>query len=866
MELMTKDLASAQAGIHSEKISREIESAKFMIEEMECNVDQLKKENELLSMESMELKEKLSIFDLSSGRDQRLEQVAPLVEELQSLLRTSGRNTEAEEINGHFFDNYIKNALLRKLEEVKGQQGRLSDDITATKIRINHFCQCLGEDSPMGDTDLSMQQQLKELETLESELKHRMEDGLKRRTSLQQGVETISSSLGLKVDALPLELQELLRSSDDNSVMNVSDKFLTDCEAALAGLRLQKSERMSQYSQKLEALRALVKDASITANQGVKIMNRFSKCIPSWWSPEVASKVARAISSKVPSFDVTDELSTHANFLAKELNHILSCRRDLSRELKSVVEHTQKSLLDTVDGESETVEAYASFHQALFRLPELSKERIETFRREIEALSSCVDAMTQSEVEALTVVWEALNIPATSKGEFWEIVENMESEAKTGSDQFSLVYQEALAHGEDWVARGAQTAKQNAALLKSRLAKLETIHKEVEKLRTRQDAKSNILSLDSEVRILNAQLQDFEDRKCNKDRLLSRNTGSSHLLKEERYRKQMKAKFTKKMEQLAVLLQAWVKEEGKKFDSELLSEDVRMLLKNSDQMGSWIDTRNEFMHLRTVKTDRKKRRHDSSGSSESDDSGSKSQTRGKRTKISPVAPPSSTRAQRIRARTDALQQSRKSHKRMSETEPAPEILKRHKTSQNSSKLDKLSSISPKPIPGSAASLSSEESIPSAKLLSQETSKQQHHPSKESRRHTGHPPPSPGRFAKQTASSASKRVTRGANAQDGELSPEDPVFSLGTAPRPRRTTQRTTRSTSRNALSPTKMTENIEDARSKTVVSKRVTRAAAAAAKKAEINEAPTTKKLVLPPFAHVLEQAFSPSTKENDEL
>jgi hypothetical protein len=128
--------------------------------------------------------------------------------------------------------------------------------------------------------------------------------------------------------------------------------------------------------------------------------------------------------------------------------------------------------------------------------------------------------------------------------------------------------------------------------LEARLFKLQKIHAEVEQLRDRQDSKSKIMSLDTQVRILNAQLQDFEDKKCNKQRLITKKTTSSSLLQEERFRKQMQLKFSSKLGQLVSMLKSWKGNESSLFDQELLSDDVKVILRNSD--------RNEFMHLRTV--------------------------------------------------------------------------------------------------------------------------------------------------------------------------------------------------------------------------------------------------------------------------
>jgi hypothetical protein len=108
--------------------------------------------------------------------------------------------------------------------------------------------------------------------------------------------------------------------------------------------------------------------------------------------------------------------------------------------------------------------------------------------------------------------------------------------------------------------------------------------------------------LDSELRILSARLSDFEDKKCNKQRLLTKKSGSSALLKEERFRKQMQGKYTSTLEQLVGLLKKWKEEEGASFDPNLLSDEVRALVKDSQGASNWVEKRTEFMHLRMTKS------------------------------------------------------------------------------------------------------------------------------------------------------------------------------------------------------------------------------------------------------------------------
>jgi hypothetical protein len=200
-------------------------------------------------------------------------------------------------------------------------------------------------------------------------------------------------------------------------------------------------------------------------------------------------------------------------------------------------------------------------------------------------------------------VWEALGIRTSERGQFWGKLEEASKSLKSQND---LPFAEVSADGplffEKWLLQSAKQAAKIYCYLDVRLHKLETVHSEVERLRSKQDAKSRILSLDSEIRILSARLDEFEELKCNKERLLSKKTGSSSLLKEERFRKQMQGKFIAKLEQLAALLKTWNDTEQLKFDGDLLSEEVRTLVENPNKMDSAVEKRTAFMHLRTVRT------------------------------------------------------------------------------------------------------------------------------------------------------------------------------------------------------------------------------------------------------------------------
>ena len=386
---------------------------------------------------------------------------------------------------------------------------------------------------------------------------------------------------------------------------SLAETFLDDCEKDIKQLRLVKTEVLVANGDARSRTQLLAKEMHLTARDVVSLVvhstKKQRKAFPEWWDPQVVDNVCRIVTSKDALVRSDGLFSKHLNFVRECMECVALGRRALSQTLKGVVESAYKTLLTAVEGETYASEAYDSFHEALFRLPSLSKENIRACIDEMETLVTAVDAMSQSEIEALTVVWDAITITATERGNFWSDVEEaIASVQSQGDGPFNDIFSACSTDLEDWVRSSAVDAKKIYRHLNIRLFKLGKIHEEVETQRSKQDNKSKIIQLDAEVRILSAKLADFEEKASSKQRLLTKKMNSTALLKEEKFRKQMQSKFAQKLEVLGKLLQEWEKNEGKGFDASLLSDDVRTLISSSDKSGAWISQRTAFMHLRTA--------------------------------------------------------------------------------------------------------------------------------------------------------------------------------------------------------------------------------------------------------------------------
>jgi hypothetical protein len=429
------------------------------------------------------------------------------------------------------------------------------------------------------------------------------------------------------------KLRNFLASAADAEGV-FEESLLKHCEGELRTMRVKKSELLVQSNIAYDRANALAKETH-TSCQDIfelckKLVERKRKESGgkegddySWWTQDMCQQVCNFVST--PNMKVTTDAlqQQHLLVVAEAIEQISHARREFSVILKGVVEEAHKQLMSVVEGEDDATEAYASFHEALFRLPRLSKDHIVACVDELTGLVVASDVMMQSETEALTVVWDALEIKSGSRGSFWgECEDNVKSYEKQNEKKFEEFFgmvegivrqSQSKGESEDWLVGCLVEAKRTNKKLSSKLFKLRSIHSEVERKRTKQDTKSKIVRLDSEIRIINAKLAQFEEKAGNKQRLVSKKANSGVLLKEEKFRKHMQAKFISKFESLQETLKDWNARERKAFDVGILSQEVRELLSE----GS--DERTQFMHLRTVTSNATSRRRSVAGSGAADD-------------------------------------------------------------------------------------------------------------------------------------------------------------------------------------------------------------------------------------------------------
>jgi FtsZ-binding cell division protein ZapB len=644
------------------RLSEELHGAQARVTKLTMEVANLKDKAAERFREKSDFKEKLIVAEAIAKQHSEAHPSEPILTKLQGIWKDLGVSEIYREDAQRKIDTCLEDTCNRILEEASKLKANTIAEINRLENELTSISSVLGKDPPPvidvkanGVTLLPLCESLREEA---SKIRPEYLSAVERRMNLVNDARTLVDAIGREKAQPSSKLTELIEgqekqgssiksgreqraevlrnvqgmvdsldrlmgsdSTEDHEMESITEPSspLTDdynygpprslhvdvldsCEKEVSRLRLLKSEILVQNSEVREEIAALVKDMHLSADEIVALTEQVvdfqNENTSAWWATDVALQVARSLLDNESCVLTTPAFSKHLDSIRLAMETVAAHRRSLSQALKGAVDRAQKTLLMTVDGETDVSEAYASFHDALFQLPSLSKEHVDACIAELNALVAGVDAMRQSEVEALTVVWEALDVRPNQRSSFWSKLEEDTTQMQlTDENLFDSVRSVESRYKESWVVKATNEAHKVYADLSMRLFKLESIHRSVETLRTRQDAKSRIISLDSEIRILSAKLGDFEDKRCSKSRLLTKKTGSGALLKEERFRKQMQTKFTSKLEQLARLLRIWIETEGESFDANLLSDEVRNLLDNADCMETYVESRTVRMHL-----------------------------------------------------------------------------------------------------------------------------------------------------------------------------------------------------------------------------------------------------------------------------
>lgn len=650
LELLSKDLADRkvvdEAGNDQyliikemtnerNKYKKDLFDAHRNLEDSNEKINELKNSLNASRLEMSVSKENLAMAKASLKKEGGDYDAKNTISQLQQIWGELGADSSLRENAQKRIEFCLEDTCATLLDNANVMKSSTEKEVGTLSHRLHMMKKALGLPTEESSDSLGKRTLIQTLTTLREQVRtlevpYRF--AAARRCKLVEGVRNLSGILGLPAAELHKDLTLLLQH-DENKALTTSKafgeqknnaenknpldnalpaksletEFLSRCEGHVSELRIAKSEMLLKSRERQANIAVLMTEMHLNESQSLSLIGDWIKrnksSRPKWWNSKlgesILSDLARAKFLPLSSANH----SQHLELMNTAMSSSAESRRTISETLKSVIEHAQKTLLNIVGREIDASEAYAGFHDALFRMPPLSKDLVVSCLSELESLIDGIEAMAQTETEALTVVWEALKVSQEERRDFWAKLEKSKSNSGLENEnEFSEKSIGAISSSEGWMTNSVTKATNLNRTLKRRLRKLEGINIEVERLRSKQDTKSQILSLDSEIRIMNAKLLDFEELKCNKERLLTKKTGGATLLKEERFRKQMQNKFLVKLKQLVNLLRTWESNGNGPFDDSLLSDDVRELLKeDTDQMENWVDMRTKLMRLRTIK-------------------------------------------------------------------------------------------------------------------------------------------------------------------------------------------------------------------------------------------------------------------------
>ena len=193
-----------------------------------------------------------------------------------------------------------------------------------------------------------------------------------------------------------------------------------------------------------------------------------------------------------------------------------------------------------------------------------------------------------------------LLVSSDKRGVFWEEIKDISFKNKAGCP-FDLVLHLCNESAEEWVLTVLKNGSKIHKLLCTVLVKLENVHTKLESLRLKQDNRSQIKSLNSEIQIINAKLVEFEERSGKKQKLTTKKINHSSLRKKKYFLNQMQNTSASKLKIMSDLLYEWAKTKGR-FEDKGLSEEVRAMLERDENYNSKFEREPEINYMKTGHT------------------------------------------------------------------------------------------------------------------------------------------------------------------------------------------------------------------------------------------------------------------------
>jgi outer membrane murein-binding lipoprotein Lpp len=653
-----------EVSIANKKLKACLVEKASVLTELEKTRDTLSMEEE----RHAKVEEQLALLRSQQKLTESTDETAQMLRQLQEVMAAIGMSREERDSVRMKLEHCVEDACARMLDDAKTQRDRKGQKVDSLRTRLVQMHDVLGIELQLPSSYNSLSNELATLESKLRKIQPQFDAAVERRARLLNEITNLASDFGetnLSDNLIQLAQQKstggpkrarshsitaqqrvsmassregrakLLQNveamisglemingeataGDSTSASeldsmksgSLSEAFLDDCEREIKKMKHVRSDRLLSNVEKCDHLRSMSKQMHVGRNDLPSIVaygiRKRKQGVPSWWDERMPEIVYCAL-FRQGSILVNESFTLHLTLMLQTLQAVSHGRQLLSSALRTVIDESHGALLATAEGCGmvNAEDLSRSLQEALQHLPPLSKEHSQACIDEMQMLNEAAEAVAQSEVETLTVLWEGLNVSSNQRGRFWGELEDSTTKLliKTAGP-FDHIRRECPPEVEEWVLNSISEATKVQKSLRIRVMKLRRIQEEVERLKKKQDAKNGIMSLNSELNVLNAKLVDFEEKAGDKQRLLNKKANSSLLLEEERYRKQMQAMFVSKLEALRQQLAVWEENEGQIDDADMLSEVVKSMLENSHRIDAWMNEKTRLMHLRTTKTSR----------------------------------------------------------------------------------------------------------------------------------------------------------------------------------------------------------------------------------------------------------------------
>lgn len=425
------------------KLERDIKNANAKLEaclaekaKISIELDETYKALNLSKLEHAKAEERLALACAKQKLTQDNDETSQMLTEMQDIWAELGMSMNDRQAVRERLLHCVEDACSNMLAEASELRESRRREVNSLRMRLHRMRNLLGinETGPTSSDEINSRQSIEEqFVALNDELNRirvEYDFALERCKMLVSDTNTLVSELRPNENELSQNLcvlmqnaDVLLRETSDSREPSfgvlfgapvLSASFLDVCEKDIKQLRLVKSGKLISNVELCDAVRSLSKEMHANAKEVSTLvlysLKRRPDGIPPWWNDSTSDQVFDSL-FKQGQILVNTSFTNHLNFVLDTLQGIAHGRRLLSAALKQVVEESHDALLATAVGcEMDVKDLYESLHDALFRLPPLSKQHVQGCIDEMHMLVTAAESITQSEVETLTVRLSVLRI------------------------------------------------------------------------------------------------------------------------------------------------------------------------------------------------------------------------------------------------------------------------------------------------------------------------------------------------------------------------------------------------------------------------------------------------------------------------